>query len=131
MMLYYGIYPNINVVFLPLILILTFFTVTGIGLWFSALNVKYRDVKYVLPFFIQLLMFVSPVIYAVSFVPEKYLWVLYLNPIGGLIDAHRACLLGKPIDTTYLFFSVLISLIIFISGLVYFKKTESFFADII
>jgi len=131
MMFYYGIFPNIQIAFLPLILIITFFTVTGFGLWLSALNVKYRDVRFVLPFFIQLLLFLTPVIYPISFVPEKYKWILYLNPVGGLIDAHRALVLGQEVDLLYLLSSIIISLLLIITGLIYFKKTEAFFADII
>ena len=131
MMFYYGVYPNYQILFLPVILILTFFTATGFSLWLSALNVKYRDVRYALPFFIQLLLFLTPVIYPVSFVPEKFKWILYINPIGGLINAHRALVLGQEIDFAYLGISIIISIFLFITGFAYFKKTESFFADII
>ena len=131
MMFYYGVYPNYQIIYLPFILILTFLSATGFGLWLSALNVKYRDVRFVLPFFIQLLMFLTPVIYPVSFIPEKYKLLLYLNPVGGLISAHRSLVIGQEVDLLYLLSSVVISVFLIITGLVYFKKTESFFADII
>lgn len=132
MMFYYSVYPNMNILILPLILILTFLTVTGMGLWLSALNVKYRDIRYVLPFFIQLLLFLTPVIYPVSFIPDKLKWLIYLNPIAGLIDIHRACILGyQNINYSLLVVSFIVGSIIFITGLNHFRKTESFFADII
>jgi len=135
MMIYYGITPGFSIIFIPIVLFLTFITATGFGLWFSSLNVKYRDVRHALPFFISLLLFATPVIYPLTFVPEKYRWLLSLNPMSGIIeiiDAHRACILGnKTIDLNTLSISVSISLIIFISGLFYFRRTERFFADII
>jgi len=132
MMIYYGITPGFSIIFLPIVLFLTFITATGFGLWFSSLNVKYRDVRHALPFFIQLLLFATPVIYPLTFVPEKYRWLLSLNPMSGIIEVHRACILGnKSIDLNTLSISVSISLLIFISGLFYFRRTERFFADII
>jgi len=132
MMLYYKIFPNINIILLPVILVFTFLITTGMGLWLSALNVKFRDVRYVLPFFIQLLIFLTPVIYPVDFIPDRFRWLIYLNPIAGLIDAHRACILGyETLNFGLLFISLIVGIIIFATGLNYFRKTESFFADII
>lgn len=132
MMLYYKIFPNINIILLPVILVFTFLITTGMGLWLSALNVKFRDVRYVLPFFIQLLIFLTPVIYPVDFIPDRFRWLIYLNPIAGLIDAHRACILGyETLNFGLLFISLIVGIIIFATGLKYFRKTESFFADII
>lgn len=132
MMVFYGVYPDFKIIFLPLVLILTFFASTGISLWLSSMNVKFRDVKYVLPFFVQLLMFLTPVIYPVSFIPDTFKWLLYLNPLAALIDIHRAVLLGyDEINYLFLSISILINIIIFITGLRYFRKTEGFFADII
>ena len=131
MMFYYGIYPNYNIIFLPLVVFLSFLCASGFGLWLSALNVKYRDIRYVLPFFIQIMLFATPVIYPPTIFPN-YRWILDLNPMSGIIDAHRACLLGyKAIDWMGLSISTVITLIIFFSGLYYFRKTENFFADII
>jgi lipopolysaccharide transport system permease protein len=132
MMFYYRVLPNFSVVFLPLIVLLCFLFVTGLGLWLCALNVKYRDVRYVIPFLIQLLLFATPVIYPITIFPEKLRWILALNPLYGIIDAHRACILGfKQIDWVLLSVSTIITLLIFVSGMFYFRKTERFFADII
>jgi lipopolysaccharide transport system permease protein len=132
MMFYYGFLPNLSIVLLPIIVFLASISATGLGLWLSALNVKYRDVRYAIPFFIQLLLFATPVIYPTTILSEKFRWLLSLNPISGIIDAHRACLLGyKSIDWPSLFISTAMTLLIFASGLVYFRKTERFFADVI
>lgn len=99
-LLYFLIKREIQVRYKQTVLVgLTFLCAVGVGLWLSALNVQYRDIRYVIPFLVQLWMFVSPVIYPVSMIPKKYQWLLALNPMGGVIDAYRASLLGyKPID---------------------------------
>ena len=104
----------------------------GVGLWLSALNVQYRDIRYVIPFLIQLWMFVSPVIYPVSMVNEKYQWLLALNPMGGVIKAYRASLLGHmPVDWFLLSLSTAIIILLFITGLYYFRRMEKVFADVV
>jgi len=132
MMFYYGFFPDFSIILLPLIVFLAFISATGLGLWLSALNVKYRDVRYAMPFFIQLLLFATPVIYPVTIIPERFRWLLSLNPISGVIDAHRACILGyKSIDWFSLGISTTVALLIFISGLYFFRRTERFFADVV
>jgi len=128
----YGFFPNFSFILLPLTIFLGFISATGLGLWLSALNVKYRDVRYAIPFFIQLLLFATPVIYPATMIPEKFRWLLALNPISGIIDAHRACILGyKPVDWLSFGISTAVTLLIFISGFVFFRQTERFFADVI
>jgi len=132
MMIYYNFIPNIGILLFPLLVGLTFLCAVGVGLWLSALNVQYRDIRYVIPFLIQIWMFVSPVIYPVSMVSEKYQWLLALNPMTGVIQAYRASLLGhKPIDWFLLGISTAIIFIIFLSGLYYFRRMEKTFADVI
>lgn len=132
LMIYYGFLPQLGgLAILPLLVILTCFFAIGLGLFLSALNVKYRDVKYILPFFVQLLMFLTPVIYPPSIL-GRYSWILALNPMTGIIKAARAALFGlQPINWTLLSLSALTALIIFIFGLLYFKRTERFFADLV
>jgi lipopolysaccharide transport system permease protein len=131
-MVYYSVPPSIYVLLLPLVLLAATLTSIGFGLWFSAMGVKYRDIQYIIPFLIQLLLFVTPVIYPTTIVTTKYRFILYLNPMSGIIDAHRVCILGnKAIDMELLGISIGISLVIFISGLYYFKRMERYFADII
>ena len=132
MMIYYNFIPNIGILLFPFLVGLTFLCAVGVGLWLSALNVQYRDIRYVIPFLIQLWMFVSPVIYPVSMVPQRFQWLLAMNPMGGVINAYRASLLGHmPINWSLLGLSTVIIIILFLSGLYYFRRMEKTFADVI
>lgn len=132
LMVYYGYLPHLSGFFiLPLLLIITFMAAVGGGLWLAAVNVKYRDVRYALPFFIQILLFLTPVIYPAS-IAGKYSWLLALNPMTGVIQAARAALLGTtPINWLLLSISFVTCLCVLIIGVVYFKKVERYFADIV
>ena len=132
MMLFYHIYPNIMSLFLPLLVILMMLTASGVGMFLGALSAKYRDIPYVIPFLVQLLLFASPVVYPTSMVPEKYQLIYALNPMVGIIEGFRSALLGTvAFPTQMLMVSALVSAILFIIGLFYFKQTERYFADII
>jgi lipopolysaccharide transport system permease protein len=132
MMVYYRFAPNMGILLFPFLVGLTFLCAVGVGLWLSALNVEYRDIRYVMPFLIQLWLFVSPVIYPVSIVKREYQWLLALNPMGGVIEAYRSSLLGhKPINWFLLALSTIIILILFTSGLYYFRRMERSFADVV
>ncbi|MFA5359786.1 MAG: ABC transporter permease [Patescibacteria group bacterium] len=132
MMIYYGYAPNlIGLLIIPLLLIISFLAAVGGGLFLASVNVKYRDVRYALPFFIQILMFLTPVIYPAS-IAGKYSWILAANPMTGVIKAARAAIFGNaPINWFLLLISFIATAIIFIIGIIYFKKTERYFADII
>ena len=132
MMIYYGYAPHIiGLLIIPLLLIITFMASIGFGLILASINVKYRDVRYVLPFFIQLIMFITPVIYPAS-IAGKYTWILALNPMTGVIQNARAALLGtSPLDLMLLITSFLTTFIFMILGIYIFNKTERYFADII
>lgn len=131
LMVYYGYLPHLKgLMILPLLLAITFMASIGVGLFLSSVNVKYRDVRYALPFFIQILMFLTPVIYPAS-IAGKYSWVLAVNPMMGVIQTARATLLGTTaINWSLLTLSFTSCLIALIIGIVYFKKTERYFADI-
>ncbi|HED06180.1 MAG TPA: ABC transporter permease [Ignavibacteria bacterium] len=132
MMVYYGYVPNmIGLLILPILLLITFMAATGGGLFLAAINVKYRDVRYILPYFIQIMLFLTPVIYPASMV-GKYSWILALNPMTGVIKAARASLFGNaPINWELLGISFITVSILFIIGIIFFKKTEAYFADIV
>ncbi len=132
MMIYYGYLPHLmGLAILPLLLFITFMAAVGIGLFLAALNVKYRDVRYALPFFIQIMLFLTPVIYPAS-IAGKYSWVLALNPMTGVIQAARAAILGTtPINWVLLLISSVACLLVLMIGVVYFKTVERYFADII
>ncbi len=132
LMVWYQYIPGIEILLFPFLVGLTFLCAVGVGMWLSALNVEYRDIRYVIPFLIQIWMFVSPVIYPVSLVSEKYRWLLALNPMWGVINAYRASLLGhNPIDWFLLGVSSLIIFVLFLSGLYYFRRMEKTFADVV
>jgi lipopolysaccharide transport system permease protein len=136
MMLYYGYYPHLAGLFLlPILLGCAVLSALGLGLFCASLNIKYRDVRYALPFFIQILMYITPVIYPVKMLDKHPLvkgLMLWLNPISGVIANARASLLGNsPIDWQILGISTLMSVIIFTFGLYYFRNTERYFADIV
>jgi len=132
MMVYYQFVPTAAVLLLPAIVFLTLLLAAGVGYWLSSISVKYRDVQFALPFFIQLLMFVSPVIYPTDILSGNLQWLLSLNPLTGLINAHRAVLLGHvPVDYAGLGMSAVITIVIFASGVLYLRRTEKYFADLV
>lgn len=132
MMIYYGFLPNLSgLLIIPLLLIITFMAAVGSGLLLAAVNVKYRDVRYALPFLIQILLFLTPVIYPAS-IAGKYSWLLALNPMTGVIQSARAALLSTtPINWYLLGISFSACLVVLIVGVVYFKKIERYFADVL
>ena len=130
LLIYFKITPTSAIIFVPLITIITWFLASGIGFWLSAVNVKYRDVRFAVPFFIQLLLFITPVIYPTSVAP-RFKNLMMLNPMTGLIEAHRAMILNLPINSTSIMVSIFLTAIIFVSGAFYFKSVEKYFADII
>lgn len=132
LMAYYGIAPTWSfLAILPLLLLLTLFAL-GVGMWLSALNVKYRDVRHLLPFVLQVWMFASPIIYPPTFVPERWRWVLKFNPMTGIIDGFRAAIFReKPFDRVSLAVSALITVMLLLSAAYAFKRMEKNFADIV
>lgn len=133
MMFFYKITPTINMVWLPAFMLLAVITALGVGLWFSALLVMYRDINYMLPFITQLWMFVSPVVYASSSVPEQWRVLYSLNPMAGVVEGFRWALLGtqQSISPLMIAISAGIALTLFISGLFFFRRMERVFADMI
>jgi len=132
LMFYYGYMPHVlGLLILPLLLVITFMLAVGLGLFLASVNVKYRDVRYALPFFIQIMLFVTPVIYPAS-IAGKYSYLLALNPMMGVIQSARAALLGtSPINWLLILISFITTFIIMLFGIYVFKKTERYFADII
>lgn len=132
LMIYYGYAPNlIGVLFLPLLVIMTSLSALGLGLVLASVNIKYRDVRYVLPFFIQLLLFVTPVIYPPS-IAGQYSWILAINPMTAVIKAARSIILGtEPLNVLLLSISLCSVIILTIIGIYLFKKTEGYFADVV
>lgn len=131
MMVYYHYPLTANLFLLPLALLLTWLLAMGVGLWFSALNVEYKDIRHALPFFIQIWLFISPVIYP-SGLLGRYQRIGAINPMTGLIEIHRAAFLGGAgADPGALLSSFIITILFLFSGLYYFRRTERTFADVL
>jgi len=132
MMLFYGIHPTSAVVWLPLFLLLALITALGVGLWLTALNVQFRDVRYVVPFVVNFWMFASPVAYSSRLLDEPWRTLYGLNPMVGVLDGFRWALLGvNDAPGPIVYASSLAAVLIFISGLYYFRRMEKTFADIV
>jgi lipopolysaccharide transport system permease protein len=133
MMFFYKIPLTINVLWLPAFILLAMITAIGVGLWFSALLVMYRDINYLLPFITQLWMFISPVVYSSSMIPEKWRWLYSINPMSGVVEGFRWAMLGtqQSISGGMIAISSAIALFIFISGMFFFRRMERIFADMI
>jgi len=131
MMAYYGFVPTINVIFLPLFILLALATSLGVGLWLSALNVKYRDFQYTVPFIIQLWMYASPVVYPASMLPQSIRFLYGLNPMAGVIEGFRWALLGTAVPSSMIFVSVCVVVVLLVSGMFYFRRMEQYYADIV
>lgn len=132
MMVWFGLAPTWSALALPVFLLLALITALAVGLWLSALNVRYRDVGHTIPFLTQFWMFASPVVYSVSLVPEKWRLLYSLNPMVGVIEGFRWALLGKESpDFGVMAVSSVVVLAVLLSGMVYFKKVERTFADVV
>jgi lipopolysaccharide transport system permease protein len=131
MMAYYGFVPTIAIVLLPAFILLAVLTSFAVGLWLSALNVKYRDFQYTLPFLIQLWLFVSPVVYPASMVPQQWQFLYALNPMSGVIEGFRWALFGTNPPQGMIFISACVVVVLLVGGLFYFKRMEQYFADVV
>ena len=132
MLPFYGVLPSANVVWLPLLLVLAFVTTMGVGLWLSALNVRYRDVRHAVPFLTQFWLFATPIAYPSSLVPENWRALYGVNPMVGVVDGFRWALLG--VDTQpgpMIAVSTVTALVILVGGVLYFRGMERHFADIV
>jgi lipopolysaccharide transport system permease protein len=131
LMIYYRVTLTTQVLFLPVLILLTALFSLGVGTWMSALNVKYRDVRFALPFLIQLWLFVSSVILPSTSIPQKWRWLLMLNPMSGIIEGYRAALFGLPFDWPALGIAAVLTLVVLLYSIYAFGRVERSFADII
>lgn len=128
---YYGVNLTLTILLVPVLVLLTVFLAVGVGMVLSALNVKYRDVRHALPFVIQLWMFASPIIYPTTMLPEKWRWLLRLNPLTGIIETFRASLFGRALDWAALGISASITIALLVYSVYTFRRMEKRFADIV
>src|ERR1700691_1032406 len=132
MMVHYRVFPTRNIIFLPVFFLLTLTTSLGVGLWLSALNVKFRDVRLMLPFLVQLWMFATPIAYPSSLLHEPWRTVYGLNPMVGVVEGFRWALLGvKTPPGPMVAVSGVISILLLLGGLIYFRRMEKTFADLV
>jgi len=131
LMAIYRVTPTMHILFLPVLILLTAAFALAVGTWMSALNVKYRDVRFALPFLIQLWLFVSSVIVPSSAIPEKWRWLLWFNPMSGIIEGYRSALFGLPFDWASLGIASLLTALGLLYAIFAFNRVERSFADII
>ena len=136
LMVYYGVTPTWAIVLLPAFLLLAVLTALGFGLWLSALNVRYRDINYLIPFLVRVWMYLTPVIYGSTIIPERFRFLLSLNPMTGVVEGFRWALLGNRLADArppgVLFaVSIAVTLLVLVGGVLFFRHTEDTFADII
>ncbi len=129
--IYYRVPLTWNLLLLPLLIVLMIMIPTAIGLWLSALAIRYRDVKFAMPFVLRMLIYTAPILYSASSIPENYRILYSLNPLVAVIEGFRSCLLGIPIQYEYIIPGIITTVVLFISGAIYFKKMESIFVDVI
>ena len=132
LMLWFGITPGWQILLFPIFVVIALLAALAVSLWFSALHVKFRDVGHIIPFFVQFWMFASPVVYPVSLIPEQWRALYSLNPVVGVVEGFRWTLLGQHAPSLGTILpSICIVLVLFVSGVVYFKRMERTFADVI
>jgi len=131
LILYYEVKLDLNILFLPFFLSFTILFALGMGIWISALTIRYRDFQQLVPFILQIGLYATPVAYPSSLIGERFLWIYYLNPMAGIVEGFRWSILDLHFPGNHIYLSYLVVLLIFISGLFYFRKTEEVVADII
>jgi len=131
LMAIYRVVPTWNVIWLPFLALLALLTAMGVSLWLSALYVLYRDVQYIIPFLVQIWMYMSPVMYPTSKIPQKWMWLYSLNPMTGVIGGFRWALFGEQEPNSLFWLSAAMVVVLFMSGLYYFRRMERVFADLV
>jgi lipopolysaccharide transport system permease protein len=131
LMVVYKIPPTSNIVFLPIFIIMTVLAALSVGIWLSALTIRYRDFQIIVPFLVQIGLYATPIAYPASLIPEKYKLLYYINPLAGIVEGFRWSILGANRPDVYSFISYCIVFILLITGLIYFRKIEDIVADIV
>lgn len=130
-MLYYGVYPTANLLLLPLFILMMVAVPLGMSLWLSALAIRFRDVKFAMPFVMRMLIYSAPIVYSATAIPEKWRLVYSLNPVVGVIEGYRACLLGTDIPWMFILPGIFTCVLLVVGGLLYFHRMEKVFVDVI
>lgn len=128
---YYRIAPTWNLLLFPVFTIIMMSISAGVGIWLSAMAIRFRDIRYAMQFVVPMLMYTAPIVYSASAIPEKFRIIYSLNPIVGVIEGFRACLLGTPVPWLYIWPGIITAALFLISGALYFKRMERVFVDVI
>ena len=129
--IYYRVLPTWNLLLFPFFIVFMVSIAAGVGMWLSAMAIRFRDVRFAMPFVIRMLMYTAPIVYSAASIPEKYRIIYSFNPIVGVIEGYRACLLGTPMPWFYIWPGMLTAAVLLISGAFYFKRMERVFVDVI
>jgi lipopolysaccharide transport system permease protein len=129
--IYYRVAPTWNLLLLPLFIVYMIVVPTGVGLWLSALAIRFRDVRHGMPFVLRMLMYTAPIVYSAESIPENYRIIYCLNPIVGVIEGFRACFLGTPIPWLYIWPGMITAILVLVGGAFYFVRMERVFVDVI
>jgi homopolymeric O-antigen transport system permease protein len=129
--LYYGMHTGWHLLLLPAFILMTVLLAFDFGVWLSALTVKYRDIRHALPFVLQIWMFLTPIVYPLSIVPEKWRWLMYLNPLTGIVEGIRSAFSGRSLNWTAVSSTSLIMMVMLVSSIYTFRRIEKSFADLI
>jgi len=129
--LWYGVSPSPNLVFLPFFILMTVISALSVGIWLSALTIRYRDFQHIVPFMVQIGLYATPIAYPASLVDEKYQFLLHLNPMAGVVEGFRWSILGTQAPHPYAWLSFGLAVLLLLTGLVYFRKVERVMADIV
>ena len=129
--IYYRVLPTWHLLFFPFFFVFMMSISAGIGMWLSAMAIRFRDVRYWMTFLVRMLMYSAPIVYSASSIPEKWRLIYSVNPIVGIIEGFRACLLGTPMPWSYIWPGIITAAILLVSGAFYFKRMERVFVDVI
>ncbi len=129
--IYYGVTPTWNLIFLPFFMVMMAGIPTAVGIWLSSLAIRFRDIRFAMGFIIRMLMYSAPIVYSAASIPDKYRMLYSLNPIVGVIEGMRQCLLGTPFQWQYIVPGIIVLIILLITGAFYFKRMERVIVDVI
>lgn len=130
-MVYYGVAPTWRMLLLPFFILMMVLSSAAAGFWLSSLAIRFRDIKHGMPFVIRMFMYTAPIVYSASSIPQKYRILYSLNPLVGVIEGFRACILGMELSWQYILPGMLVTIVMLLSGLLYYNRSEHFFADVI
>jgi lipopolysaccharide transport system permease protein len=129
--LWYGVPLSSNIVFLPVFILLTLITALGVGIWLSALTIRYRDFQHIVPFLVQIGLYATPIAYPTSLFTDRFQLLVHINPMAGIVEGFRWSILGAEAPHPYAYLSFTLALVLFLTGLLYFRKVERVMADIV